>query len=269
MIAKYRDGRDSDRAGGGRGRAARGTECRRGDQARPLRPDRRARGSVGLRPRPERLRDRAEAVGAGQGRSERGQARRGALHAGRRAPGRSPWRSAPFLPETAPRILAALGQSDDLAWSNVAYGRTVATEGRRAGRAALPSHRSFPTPLDRHARASRRVADAPAAELLAPRPGGRRRARVAVGCGLDVVARDARDRRAGGRRLRGARVPSAPGGRARPTSTRCASCSPIRRPSPWARRASTTTATTRRATRRSRSSARRPRWPSRSWRGRL
>jgi methionyl-tRNA synthetase len=36
---------------------------------------------------------------------------------------------APFLPETAPKILAALGQPDDLAWDGVAHGRTVAAEG--------------------------------------------------------------------------------------------------------------------------------------------
>ncbi len=36
---------------------------------------------------------------------------------------------APFLPETAPRILAALGQPEDVAWSNFAYGLTVATDG--------------------------------------------------------------------------------------------------------------------------------------------
>jgi methionyl-tRNA synthetase len=31
-----------------------------------------------------------------------------------------------YLPETAPKILGALGQSDDLAWEGVAYGWTVA-----------------------------------------------------------------------------------------------------------------------------------------------
>ena len=36
---------------------------------------------------------------------------------------------AAYLPETAPRILAALGQPDDLAWEGVAYGRTAAAEG--------------------------------------------------------------------------------------------------------------------------------------------
>ncbi len=35
----------------------------------------------------------------------------------------------PFLPDTGPKILAALGQPDDLAWDRVAYGLTVATEG--------------------------------------------------------------------------------------------------------------------------------------------
>jgi len=34
----------------------------------------------------------------------------------------------PYLPETAPRILAALGQSDDLAWANVAPGLTRPAE---------------------------------------------------------------------------------------------------------------------------------------------
>jgi methionyl-tRNA synthetase len=35
----------------------------------------------------------------------------------------------PYLPETAPRLLEALGQSPDLAWEGVAYGRLVAAEG--------------------------------------------------------------------------------------------------------------------------------------------
>lgn len=34
-----------------------------------------------------------------------------------------------YLPETAPRILSALGQSEDLAWEGVAYGWTAAAEG--------------------------------------------------------------------------------------------------------------------------------------------
>jgi methionyl-tRNA synthetase len=36
---------------------------------------------------------------------------------------------AAYLPETAPRILAALGQPDDAGWQDVAYGRTVAASG--------------------------------------------------------------------------------------------------------------------------------------------
>jgi methionyl-tRNA synthetase len=36
---------------------------------------------------------------------------------------------AAYLPETAPRILAALGQPADLGWDAVAYGRTVAADG--------------------------------------------------------------------------------------------------------------------------------------------
>ncbi len=36
---------------------------------------------------------------------------------------------AEYLPETAPRILSALGQSEDLAWEGVAYGWTTAAEG--------------------------------------------------------------------------------------------------------------------------------------------
>ena len=36
---------------------------------------------------------------------------------------------APYLPETAPRILAALGQPADIAWENIAAHRTVAADG--------------------------------------------------------------------------------------------------------------------------------------------
>ena len=34
----------------------------------------------------------------------------------------------PYLPETAPQILRALGQPADLAWENVAPGRAVAVD---------------------------------------------------------------------------------------------------------------------------------------------
>jgi len=36
---------------------------------------------------------------------------------------------AAYLPETAPRILSALGQPEDFAWAGVAYGWTAAAEG--------------------------------------------------------------------------------------------------------------------------------------------
>jgi methionyl-tRNA synthetase len=43
-----------------------------------------------------------------------------------------------YLPETAPRILAALGQSEDLAWENVASGRAVAAEGIQPAEPLFP-----------------------------------------------------------------------------------------------------------------------------------
>jgi methionyl-tRNA synthetase len=43
-----------------------------------------------------------------------------------------------YLPETAPRILAALGQPEDLAWEGVAPGRTVAAEGVAAAAPLFP-----------------------------------------------------------------------------------------------------------------------------------
>jgi len=36
---------------------------------------------------------------------------------------------AAYLPETAERVLVALGQPEDVAWEGVAYGRTTAAEG--------------------------------------------------------------------------------------------------------------------------------------------
>jgi methionyl-tRNA synthetase len=52
---------------------------------------------------------------------------------------------APYLPETAPRILAALGQPPDLAWENVAYGRTVAVERLPAAPPLFPRVEAAPT----------------------------------------------------------------------------------------------------------------------------
>ena len=51
----------------------------------------------------------------------------------------------PYLPETAPRILAALGQSDDLAWGNVAPGRTRPAPGIEAAAPLFPRIEA-PTP---------------------------------------------------------------------------------------------------------------------------
>lgn len=45
---------------------------------------------------------------------------------------------AAYLPETSPRILEALGQPDDLAWANVAVGKTVPTGGIEAAQPLFP-----------------------------------------------------------------------------------------------------------------------------------
>ena len=44
----------------------------------------------------------------------------------------------PYLPETATRILAALGQPTDVAWENVAYGRTAPVSGIAAAPPLFP-----------------------------------------------------------------------------------------------------------------------------------
>jgi methionyl-tRNA synthetase len=44
----------------------------------------------------------------------------------------------PYLPETAPQVLAALGQSPELAWDGVAYGRFAAAEGIEAAPPLFP-----------------------------------------------------------------------------------------------------------------------------------
>ncbi len=44
----------------------------------------------------------------------------------------------PYVPESAERILTALGQPVDLAWTNVAYGRTVAASGVEAAEPLFP-----------------------------------------------------------------------------------------------------------------------------------
>ena len=44
----------------------------------------------------------------------------------------------PYLPETAASILAALGQSTDVAWERVAYGQTAAASGIEAAPPLFP-----------------------------------------------------------------------------------------------------------------------------------
>jgi methionyl-tRNA synthetase len=53
---------------------------------------------------------------------------------------------AAYLPETAPKILAALGQPQELGWEQVAYGRLVATDGIGAAPPLFP--RIEPTDAD-------------------------------------------------------------------------------------------------------------------------
>jgi methionyl-tRNA synthetase len=43
-----------------------------------------------------------------------------------------------YLPETAERILAALGQAHELGWGGVAYGRTVAADDIAAAEPLFP-----------------------------------------------------------------------------------------------------------------------------------
>jgi methionyl-tRNA synthetase len=43
-----------------------------------------------------------------------------------------------YLPSTAPRILEALGQPDDLDWAGVAYGRSVAATGIEPAQPLFP-----------------------------------------------------------------------------------------------------------------------------------
>jgi methionyl-tRNA synthetase len=45
---------------------------------------------------------------------------------------------AAYLPETAPKILSALGQAEDLRWEQVEYGRLVPVEGIEAAPPLFP-----------------------------------------------------------------------------------------------------------------------------------
>jgi methionyl-tRNA synthetase len=45
---------------------------------------------------------------------------------------------ASYLPESAPRILAALGQPDDLAWERIGYGKSLEATGVEAAQPLFP-----------------------------------------------------------------------------------------------------------------------------------
>ena len=118
----------------------------------------------------------------------------------------------PYLPESAPRILEALGQpSDDLSLE-----RIRARHGRRGRRdrgfaAALPAHRAAGRRRrDRHPRASRRVRGSGGRARRARARGGRRRA----------SSRSARRSRRGARRSRSPSVTTASSRRSASTRTR-------------------------------------------------
>ena len=90
-----------------------------------------------------------------------------------------------YLPETAPQILAALGQPDDLAWENVAAGPRRRSRGDPAGRAALPARRTGRRRglIDTHAHLDA-CADRPSALIRRARAAGVDRI-VTVGTGID------------------------------------------------------------------------------------
>ena len=121
---------------------------------------------LGPRPAAEQARHRHQAVGAREGRGERRELDRVlyTLADGLRATSVA---LAAYVPETSQRILEALGQPDDVAWENVAVGKTAAAERHRGCAAALPAPRG-PARRDRHPCAPRRVRGPPN-ELFAAR----------------------------------------------------------------------------------------------------
>ena len=264
MIARYRDGAiprvpvDRRRRGGSRRSATTSRE------ARPLRPDRRARRIWGRRPRAERLRDEQKPWELAKDEAQRGRARRGALHARRRAPRRR---------GRARAVPAGDGAADPRRArpaATTSRGRTSPTGSRSRPRGSSPRRRSSRASsvrrrgvIDTHAHLD--ACDEPGGVARRARPRGRGRrgsSRSAAGSSparrrsRSPSARTASSRRSGFH-------PHQAGEPSRP-STRCASCSRIRRPSPWGRPGSTTSATTRRATRRRALRARSSRSP-RSW----
>ena len=156
---------------------------------------------------------------------------------------------APFLPESAPRILAALGQGDDLSWERVRAGVAAEVAGIAAAEPLFPR---IELPAEPRVIETR-------AHLAAPRRSDASR-RARAGAGVTRISRRSSTSddcsRAPARRWRGP-----PGSRAstrclgihpheagtmmprRPSS--CSNCSPIRALSLWVRRDSTTTETMR------------------------
>ena len=115
MIARYRDGRIPSARSRARSTAGRAARRRSPSGSTASTSPARSRTSGRSSARSTATSSRRAAVGARQGRGERGRARRGALRPRRRAARARRRAVAPYLPETAPRILAALGQPDDLA----------------------------------------------------------------------------------------------------------------------------------------------------------
>ena len=137
MIARYREGRLARTPGPGAFDAAALREAIV-EQLRPLRHHRRARLDLagGSRPQPARRAERA--LEARQGRSE-------GRPSSTRSSTTSPTGScavavalAPYLPETAPRILEALRQPDDLSLDRVAPRRGRGGRGDRARAPLFP-----------------------------------------------------------------------------------------------------------------------------------
>ena len=130
-------------AGGGLRRPARGGR----GAARPRRDHPGARADLAARAAAQPLRRGARAVAARQGRGAGRRARPRRCARWPRACASSPCCSPPYMPETADKLLAALGAPDDARWT----ARATARAGRRARREASPP--LFPKPravIDSH-----------------------------------------------------------------------------------------------------------------------
>ena len=169
----------------------------------------------------------------------------------------------PYLPETAPRILEALGQPRDarLGAGRVRPARAAPTGSSRRRRSSRGSTADRRGVIDTHAHLD--ACARPAGRLVARAGSRRRRGSSRSGPGSTPAARRSRSPTRHDRRLRGARDPSAPGRRARRDAARRAAraARPTSAPSPWARPGSTSTATTRRTTASASSSSASSSWP--------